>query len=151
RPVVVGRQLRQIIRTAVGEDAHVVFDNIGQATFGISVFVVRRGGVVVTCGSSTRYLLQFYNRYLWMNLKRIIGSHVENLQEQWECNRLFDLGKLTPTLSRTYSLCEIGEAARLVQTNNHIGKVGVLCLAPRAGLGITDPQKRTMLGGSRNH
>ncbi|NED85992.1 zinc-binding dehydrogenase, partial [Streptomyces sp. SID11233] len=89
-------RLGRAIRAAVGEDPHVVFDFIGQATFGISVFVVRRGGTVVTCGSSTGYQHQFDNRYLWMNLKRIVGSHAANLQEQWELNRLMRLGNISP-------------------------------------------------------
>jgi crotonyl-CoA reductase len=149
RTVELGKRLGRAIRAAVGEDPHVVFDFIGQATFGISVFVVRRGGTVVTCGSSTGYQHQFDNRYLWMNLKRIVGSHAANLQEQWECNRLFRLGSLVPVLSDVYPLAEAAEAARLVQRNKHIGKVGVLCLAPREGLGVTDPHKRAAMGAGR--
>jgi crotonyl-CoA reductase len=133
----------------VGEDPHVVFDYVGAATFGISVFVVRKGGVVVNCGSSTGFQHQYDNRYLWMNLKRIIGSHVANLQEQYECNRLVQLGKLMPTLSTVYPLSEVGEATRLVQTNQHFGKIGVLCLAPHTGLGITDPALRARIGEER--
>jgi crotonyl-CoA reductase len=149
RTLELGRRLGKAIRAEVGEDPHVVFDYIGQATFGLSVFVVRRGGVVVTCGSSTGFQHQYDNRYLWMNLKRVIGSHVANLQEQWECNRLFRLGRIMPALSALYPLDEVGEAARLVQTNNHIGKVGVLCLAPRPGLGVTDPRMRARIGEDR--
>lgn len=149
KTIELGKRLGRAIRERVGEDPHVVFDFIGQATFGISVFVVRRGGVVVTCGSSTGYTHQFDNRYLWMNLKRIIGSHAANLQEQWECNRLFQLGMLSPVLSAVYPLAETGEAARLVQTNRHTGKVGVLGLAPEPGLGITDPQLRARIGEAR--
>ncbi|MFE4459619.1 crotonyl-CoA carboxylase/reductase [Nocardia tengchongensis] len=149
RAVAVGKRLGKIIRAEVGEDPHVAFDYVGQETFGTSVFVVRRGGTVVTCGSSTGYRHYFDNRYLWMNLKKIIGSHVANLQEQWECNRLFDLGRLTPVLSRTYPLAEVGAAARLVQRNEHLGKIGVLCLAPRTGLGITDPEARQRHGEER--
>ena len=144
-----GKRLGRVIRRETGEDPHVVFDFIGEATFGISVFVVRRGGAVVTCGSSTGYRHQYDNRYLWMNLKRIIGSHAANLQEQWECNRLFQLGKLMPILSEVYPLAETPEAARLVQNNRHTGKVGVLCLAPGAGLGVTDPALRERIGEQR--
>ncbi|MFC4034833.1 crotonyl-CoA carboxylase/reductase [Streptomyces polygonati] len=149
RTIELGKRLGGIIRREFGEDPHVVFDFIGQATFGVSVFVVRRGGTVVTCGSSTGYQHQFDNRYLWMNLKRIIGSHAANLQEQWECNRLFALGKMVPVLSSLYPLAEVGEAARLVQTNRHTGKVGVLCLAPEPGLGVTDPELRGRIGEQR--
>ncbi len=147
--IAAGRRLGRRIRAEVGEDPHVVFDYVGAATFGISVFVVRKGGVVVTCGSSTGFQHQYDNRYLWMNLKRIIGSHVANLQEQAECNRLVQLGRLAPALSAVYPLDEVGEATRLVQTNRHIGKVGVLCLAPRTGLGVTDPALRAQIGEER--
>ncbi|GHE72240.1 crotonyl-CoA carboxylase/reductase [Streptomyces capitiformicae] len=145
----IGKRLGRRIRKEVGEDPHVAFDYIGRATFGVSVFVVRRGGTVVTCGSSTGYQHQFDNRYLWMNLKRIVGSHIANLQEKAECNRLFELGYLAPMLSTTYSLENVAEAARLVQKNEHIGKVGVLCMAPEKGLGVTDPAMREKIGEDR--
>ncbi|MCK1816666.1 crotonyl-CoA carboxylase/reductase [Streptomyces sp. XM4011] len=144
-----GRRLGRAIRAAVGEDPHIAFDYVGRATFPLSLFVVRRGGAVVTCGSSTGYQHHYDNRYLWMNLKRIIGSHAANLQEQWECNRLFTLGHLRPVLSAVYPLEEVGEAARLVQTNGHLGKVGVLCLAPEPGTGVTDPALRERLDSAR--
>ncbi|GAA1309365.1 crotonyl-CoA carboxylase/reductase [Saccharothrix xinjiangensis] len=144
-----GKRLGRVIRKEVGEDPHVAFDSIGRATFGISVFVVRRGGVVVTCGSSTGYQHTFDNRYLWMNLKRIIGSHVANLQEKSECNRLFRLGHLAPVLSSVHPLDDVAEAARVVQNNDHIGKVGVLCMAPTSGLGVTDRALRERIGEDR--
>ncbi|MEU1054696.1 crotonyl-CoA carboxylase/reductase [Streptomyces sp. NPDC005876] len=147
--IVLGKRLGGRIRAEVGEDPHVVFDYVGAATFGISVFVVRKGGTVVTCGSSTGYQHQYDNRYLWMNLKRIIGSHAANWQELHECNRLVQRGMLAPALSTVYPLDEIGEATRLVQDNRHTGKVGVLCLAPAAGLGVTDPALRARIGTDR--
>jgi crotonyl-CoA reductase len=146
RVVAVGKRLGALIRRATGEDPHVVFEHVGRATFGISVFVVRRGGSIVTCGSSTGYQHQFDNRYLWMRLKRVIGSHAANYQEQWEATRLIASGRIVPTLSALHPLDDVGEAARSVQTNRHIGKVGVLCLAPEAGLGVTDPVLRARLG-----
>jgi crotonyl-CoA reductase len=149
RAVEVGKRLGRIIRAKIGEDPHVVFDYVGQATFGTSVFVVRRGGAVVTCGSSTGYQHRYDNRYLWMNLKRVIGSHTANLQEHWECLRLFDQGRIMPVLTSVYPLDDVGEATRLVQTNRHMGKVGVLCLAPETGLGVTDPETRARIGEDR--
>ncbi|MFG2628156.1 crotonyl-CoA carboxylase/reductase [Streptomyces sp. NPDC048473] len=149
RVIEAGKRLGRIIRRETGEDPHIVFEYVGRATFGISMFVVRRGGTVVTCGSSTGYQHNYDNRYLWMKLKRIVGSHGANLQEQWETNRLVTMGRLVPGLSTVYPLHEIGEAARTVQVNTHIGKVGVLCMAPERGLGVTDPETRAMIGESR--
>jgi crotonyl-CoA reductase len=36
-----------------------------------------------------------------------------------------------------------------MQLNRHIGKIGVLCLAPEAGLGVTDPATRARIGEER--
>ena len=70
-----------------------------QATFGISVFVVRKGGTVVTCGSSTGYEHQYDNRYLWMSSS---GSSAATARTSGavECNRLFQLGRLAPDAVR---------------------------------------------------
>jgi len=140
------RALGAAIRKQVGEDPHVVFEHVGKQTFGASVFVARRGGSIVTCGSSTGYAHQYDNRYLWMRLKKIIGSHGANYQESVESNRLLELGLVVPTLSRVYPFAQVGEATRSVQVNAHEGKVGVLCLAPEEGLGIEDPLMREQIG-----
>jgi crotonyl-CoA reductase len=125
-----------------GEDPDIVFEHPGRETFGASVFVARRGGTVVTCASTSGYQHQYDNRYLWMHLKRIIGSHFANYREAWAANRLLALGKIHPTLSKAYPLHQTGQAAYEVHRNAHQGKVGVLCLAPGEGLGVRDPQLR---------
>ncbi len=144
-----GKVIGAEIRRALGEDPHIVFDYVGRETFGVSVYVLRPGGAVVTCGSSTGYKHEFDNRYLWMRVKRIIGSHGANWQESWEANRLIGQGRILPALSKVYSLEQVGEAAREVQLNRHVGKVGVLCLAEREGLGIEDPELRASIGEQR--
>ncbi len=134
-----GARIRELTN---GEDPDIVFEHPGRETFGASVFVAKRGGVIVTCASTSGYEHQYDNRYLWMSLKRIIGSHFANYREAWEANRLIDLGRIHPTLSQTFPLDQTGQAAYEVHRNAHQGKVGVLCLAPETGLGVRDPEKR---------
>ena len=125
-----------------GEDPDIVYEHPGRETFATSVFVARRGGTIVTCASTSGYEHVYDNRYLWMNLKRIVGSHFANYREAWEANRLICKGVIHPTLSRCFPLEASGEAALQVHKNIHDGKVGVLCLAPREGLGIRNPELR---------
>ena len=106
------------------------------------MFVTKRGGTIVTCASTSGYMHEYDNRYLWMTLKRIVGSHFANYRESWEANRLITKGLIHPTLSKVYPLEETGQAAHDVQSNAHQGKVGVLCLAPEEGLGVRDPELR---------
>ncbi|MGI8577151.1 MAG: crotonyl-CoA carboxylase/reductase [Nocardioidaceae bacterium] len=134
-----GARIRELTR---GDDPDIVLEHPGRETFGASTFVARRGGTIVTCASTSGYLHEYDNRYLWMNLKRIIGSHFANYREAWEANRLIAKGRVHPTLSKTHALAETGQAVSEVQMNQHQGKVGVLCLAPDEGLGVRDHQLR---------
>jgi crotonyl-CoA reductase len=134
-----GKAIRELTG---GEDIDIVFEHPGRETFGASVFVTRKGGVITTCASTTGYMHEYDNRYLWMNLKRIISSHFANYRESWEANRLIAQGKIHPTLSRTYTLEDVGQAALDVHHNLHQGKVGVLALAPEEGLGVRNEEMR---------
>jgi len=134
-----GERIRELTG---GEDPDIVFEHPGRETFGVSVYVAKRGGTVVTCASTSGYQHQFDNRYLWMNLKRIVGSHFANYREAWAANRLVALGRIHPTVSRTFPLEQTGEAAYQVHRNAHQGKVGVRCLAPADGLGVRDHELR---------
>jgi len=134
-----GKRIRELTG---GEDVDIVYEHPGRETFGASVYAARKGGTIVTCASTSGYMHEYDNRYFWMNLKRIIGSHFANYRESYEANRLVDKGMIHPTLSKTFSLADTGEAALEVHHNKHQGKVGVLCLAPEEGLGVTNPEKR---------
>jgi crotonyl-CoA reductase len=121
-----------------GEDPDIVFEHPGRETFGASVYVARKGGTIVTCASTSGFMHEFDNRYLWMSLKRIIGSHFANYREAWQANRLIAKGMIHPTMSAVYPLEKTGQAALDVHQNLHHGKVAVLCLAPHEGLGVRD-------------
>jgi crotonyl-CoA reductase len=136
-----GKRIRELTG---GDDVDIVFEHPGRETFGASVYVARKGGTIVTCASTSGFMHEYDNRYLWMNLKRIVGSHFANYREAWEANRLIQRGKVHPTLSKTLPLAETGQAAYEVHRNLHQGKVGVLCLAPEEGLGVRDPALRAV-------
>jgi crotonyl-CoA reductase len=148
-PLAACRSLRSRIRSHFGRDPDHVLEHVGQQTFGASVFLAGRGGTVVTCGSSTGYEHLYDNRLLWTKVKRIIGSHSANYAEAWAAMRLIDDGLITPVLSDVYALEEVPVAARAVQKGRHIGKLGVLCLAPNEGLGVSDPKLRAKTAGPK--
>ena len=136
------RRFGKKIREMVGEDPDIVFEHPGRATFGASVFVVKKGGVVVTCASTTGYMHEYDNRYLWMNLKRILGSHFANYNEAWQANRLVDLGMIHPILSKTFPLDEAAEGVYEMHHNKHTGKIGILVNASEEGQGVRNQEQR---------
>ena len=143
------RRLGSDIRDLVGEDPDIVFEHPGRSTFGASMYVVKRGGTVVTCAATSGYMMEFDNRHFWMRLKRLVGSHFANYREAWEANRLIAKGMIHPVMSQVFDLSHVGEAAYQVHHNMHEGKLGVLCLAPEAGLGIDEPALRAKAGEAK--
>ena len=110
------------------------------------MYVVKRGGTVVTCAATSGFMLEFDNRHFWMRLKRLVGSHFANYRESWEANRLMSKGMIHPVMSQVFTLDQTGDAAYQVHHNLHEGKLGVLCLSPQEGLGITDHDLRAKIG-----
>ena len=140
------RRLGKDVRGLVGEDPDIVYEHPGRQTMGASVFIAKKGGIIVTCAASSGYMIEYDNRHLWMKLKTIKSSHFANYKEAWAANRLICKGKIQPILSATFDLDHTGDAAYQVHHNLHEGKIGVRCLSPKDGLGITDPELRATVG-----
>src|SRR3712207_7049833 len=92
---------------------------------------------------------EYDNRYLWMNLKRIISSHFANYKEAWEANRLIDKGLIHPTLSKVYPMEEVGQAADRKSTRLNSSRANisyaVFCLKKKKTLNLSRrrPSSRT--------
>ncbi|MEY4176026.1 MAG: hypothetical protein RI900_3191, partial [Actinomycetota bacterium] len=140
------RRLGKDIRDLCGEDPDIVFEHPGRNTFAASMFVAKKGGTVVTCAATSGFMMEFDNRYFWMRLKNLVGSHFANYKESWEANRLIAKGMIHPVMSQVFNLEQTGEAAFQVHHNMHEGKIGVLALSPQEGLGVTDHELRDKVG-----
>jgi crotonyl-CoA reductase len=143
------RRLGKDIRALVGDDPDIVFEHPGRSTMGASVFVAKRGGTIVTCAATSGYMIEYDNRHLWMKLKTIKGSHFSNYREAWAANQTIVDLKVVPPLSAVFPLEETGVAAYEVHQNRHEGKIGVLCVASSEGQGISDPERRAIVGEDR--
>ena len=121
--------------TGKGNNVDMVFEHPGEATFPVSVLVVKRGGMVVICAGTSGYNLTLDARYLWMHQKRVQGSHFANLKQASAANRLMLERRLDPCLSEVFRWDEIPAAHMKMRRNEHLpGNMAVLVQAPRAGL-----------------
>jgi crotonyl-CoA carboxylase/reductase len=121
--------------TGKGNNVDMVFEHPGEATFPVSVFVVKRGGMVVICAGTTGYNLTMDARYLWMHQKRVQGSHFANLMQASQANRLVIARRIDPCMSEVYAWRDIPKAHMKMWKNEHRpGNMAVLVSAPRTGL-----------------
>ena len=125
--------------TGKGNNVDIVFEHPGEQTFPVSVFLVKRGGMVVICAGTTGYNLTLDARYLWMHQKRVQGSHFANLKQASAANQLMVERRLDPCLSEVFPWDEIPAAHMKMLKNVHKpGNMAVLVQAPRTGLRTFD-------------
>jgi crotonyl-CoA carboxylase/reductase len=121
--------------TGKGVNVDMVFEHPGEATMPVSVFVAKRGGMVVICAGTTGYNLTMDARYLWMHQKRVQGSHFANLKQASAANDLMLARRLDPAMSEVFPWEDIPVAHMKMMRNEHKpGNMAVLVQAPRTGL-----------------
>ena len=118
-----------------GKDVDIVFEHPGEATMPVSVFVVKRGGMVVICAGTTGFNLTMDARFLWMRQKRVQGSHFANLAQASAANQLVIDRRIDPCMSEVFPWADIPLAHEKMLDNKHLpGNMAVLVQSPRPGL-----------------
>jgi crotonyl-CoA carboxylase/reductase len=121
--------------TGKGNNVDFVFEHPGEATLPASIFVVKRGGMVVICAGTTGYNLTLDARYLWMHQKRLQGSHFANLLQASQANRLVIDRRVDPCMSEVFPWGDIPKAHMRMWKNQHRpGNMAVMVNAPHPGL-----------------
>jgi len=120
--------------TGKGNDVDFVFEHPGEATFPVSCFIVKRGGMVVFCAGTTGFNLTFDARFVWMRQKRIQGSHFANLLQAAQANQLVVERRIDPCMSEVFSWEDIPTAHMKMMKNTHKpGNMAVLVQAKKPG------------------
>jgi crotonyl-CoA carboxylase/reductase len=133
--------------TGKGNNVDMVFEHPGQATFPVSVFVVKRGGMVVICAGTTGYNLTMDARYLWMHQKRVQGSHFANLLQASQANQLMLERRIEPCMSEVFDWADIPTAHMKMLRNEHKpGNMAVLVSAPTTGLRTVEDAREAGAG-----
>ncbi|MEL6644453.1 MAG: crotonyl-CoA carboxylase/reductase [Pseudomonadota bacterium] len=121
--------------TGKGVNVDMVFEHPGEATFPVSTFVVKKGGMVVICAGTTGFNLTFDVRYMWMHQKRLQGSHFAHLKQASAANQLMLERRLDPCMSEVFPWDDLPEAHMKMMRNEHKpGNMSVLVQAPKTGL-----------------
>ena len=121
--------------TGKGNNVDMVFEHPGEATFPVSTFVCKKGGIVVICAGTTGFNCTFDVRYMWMHLKRLQGSHFANLKQASGANKLMRERRLDPCMSEVFPWADIPAAHMKMLRNEHKpGNMAVLVSAPAVGL-----------------
>ncbi|MEC9071676.1 MAG: zinc-binding dehydrogenase [Myxococcota bacterium] len=103
--------------------ADVIFEHVGGEVFERSLRCLAWAGRLVTCGATAGGTAQVDLRHLFFKSQSLLGSTMGNRAEYLELVRLYEAGHFRPLIHDVLPLEKVGEAHRLLEERQAIGKV----------------------------
>lgn len=116
----VSERVREITNT---QGVDIVFEHTGEQSWLHSLRSLKKGGKIVTCGSTTGYKVSLDLRHIYIKQQQIIGSTMGNRQDLIELVRLIEHGKIKPVIGNSLPYTDIREAHQIMEQNQQMGKI----------------------------
>ena len=101
----------------------VVVDNVGAATYQLSLRALRKGGRLLTVGNTSGPKFEFDNRYMFAKHLQIIGTTMGPQTEYEQVMKLVFSGRLHPKIDTIYPLSEGLAALKQMEQGELTGKL----------------------------
>ncbi|MEK6221574.1 MAG: zinc-binding dehydrogenase, partial [Chloroflexota bacterium] len=100
----------------------VVIDNVG-TTYPQSMRAARKGGRILSVGSTGAPKFELDNRYIFGKHLSLIGSTMGTVNDFRSVMQLIFMEKLTPVVDKTYPLADVHSAHARLEKGEQLGKI----------------------------
>ena len=114
---------KAVFKATNRQGVDVVVDNVGAATYHLSLRALKKGGRLLTVGNTSGPQFQFDNRLIFGKHLRIIGSTMGPQSDYQRVMGLIFQGKLRPVIDAIYPLHEAPAALRRLHHGDTTGKL----------------------------
>ena len=114
--------VEQVLGLTDGQGATVVFEHVGQATWERSLELCAPGGTIVSAGATSGDDARMNITYMFAKQIRILGSRLGTMTDTIDAAKHLSAGRFRPLVDRELPLEELGEAHRLMDEGQLIGK-----------------------------
>jgi NADPH:quinone reductase-like Zn-dependent oxidoreductase len=118
-----GEFAREVKRLTGGRGVDVVFEHVGAATWEQSIFSLKTGGRLVTCGATTGFESKININYVFGRQLSILGSFMGQKSELFAALELFQRGLLKPVIDSAMPLERAADAHRRLENRQQFGKI----------------------------
>lgn len=125
-----GNALDEILDLTQGNGTDLVIDNVGEATWGLSLRVARRGGNLVTCGATTGAQPGADLHRLFVRQLSIHGSTMGSLTEFERLIACYENGAFRIPIDSTYALEDTAAGLQRLSAPDRFGKIVISIAAP---------------------
>lgn len=114
---------KEVLRLTSGFGVDVVVEHIGQAVFMQCIKALKKGGRLVTCGTTSGGKVEFDIQALFAKHLTVYGSFMGSMSETVELLPFIERGRFKPVVDKVFPLEEAVEAHRYMEQSKHVGKI----------------------------
>jgi NADPH:quinone reductase-like Zn-dependent oxidoreductase len=111
------------VKEATGGGAHVVVDDVGEATWKRTLDAARPEGRIVVCGATTGPNPPAALHRVWWKQLSILGSTMGTPDDFRAVCDLIDAGRVRPVVDSVFPLAEAADAHRRLEAGEQLGKI----------------------------
>ncbi|MFC1587600.1 zinc-binding dehydrogenase [Planctomycetota bacterium] len=113
----------EIFKKTAKEGVDIVIDHVGQATFDVGIGCLKKGGALVTCGTTSGPELKVHGPLLFFKGLSVLGSTMGNRGEQYLAFQQVARGRMRPVIDCKFPLSEAAAAHAYLESGQQFGKV----------------------------
>ncbi|MYL71114.1 zinc-binding dehydrogenase [Halobacillus litoralis] len=110
-------------KALASEQVDLLIETIGNATFNKSLEIVRKGGTIVTFGSTTEDEVTINIRQFFYGQYNLLGSTMGSAEELREMLRFISEHKIKPQVDKIFTMDQYKEAFEYIQDSKNFGKI----------------------------
>jgi NADPH:quinone reductase-like Zn-dependent oxidoreductase len=111
------------VKEATGGGAHVVVDDVGEATWKRTLDAARPEGRIVVCGATTGPNPPAALHRVWWKQLSILGSTMGTPEDFRAVCELIEVGAVRPVVDSVFPLAEAADAHRRLEAGEQLGKI----------------------------
>lgn len=117
------RVLREISKITNRRGVDIVFEHVGAASWETSIYALKWGGTIVTCGATTGFKGTTDLRFLWMKQQKHLGSHCASVIETNDAMKFVYNGMIKPVIMKVLPLKDVAESHKIIEKGDVMGKI----------------------------
>ena len=115
--------ITEVLRHTKNYGVDAVIDHVGAKTWPVSIEVLKVGGRMLACGTTTGAEATINIRTLYSKEAQIIGAYLGSKSQLVSLHRFMKLKQIKPIIDSTFNLKDAKQAHKKMESSNQFGKI----------------------------
>ena len=115
--------ITEVLRYTKNDGVDAVIDHVGAKTWPVSIKVLKVGGRMLACGTTTGAEAAVNIRALYSKEAQIFGAYLGSKSQLISLHRFMKLKKIKPIIDSIFNLKDVRLAHKKIESSNQFGKI----------------------------